>query len=202
MLSCTEMRRSHRRAAHFSRDRSSGDPVNVDASVSGHARGMRGMAELLDPFFLLGQLRSGLTTAMFLFLIASGLSLIFGVLEDHQLRARLPLHDRGLHRLEHDGHSRPHVDRLPRRGRGRLALGRGPRRPRGALPAALHVQARGALSAALHLRAGADLLGCLQVHLGHAAAFGLPPADAVGQLRLLRRALSPLRSLHHRCSGR
>ena len=29
------------------------------------------MAELLDPFFLLGQLRSGLTTAMFLFLIAS-----------------------------------------------------------------------------------------------------------------------------------
>ena len=33
------------------------------------------------PFFLLGQLRSGLTTAMFLFLIASGLSLIFGVLK-------------------------------------------------------------------------------------------------------------------------
>src|SRR5262249_22148274 len=30
---------------------------------------------------LLGQLRSGLTTAMFLFLIASGLSLIFGVLK-------------------------------------------------------------------------------------------------------------------------
>src|SRR5262249_52685962 len=42
---------------------------------------MRGMSELLDPFFLLGQLRSGLTTAMFLFLIASGLSLIFGVLK-------------------------------------------------------------------------------------------------------------------------
>src|SRR5262249_56068634 len=40
-----------------------------------------GMSELLDPFFLLGQLRSGLTTAMFLFLIASGLSLIFGVLK-------------------------------------------------------------------------------------------------------------------------
>ena len=39
------------------------------------------MSELLDPFFLLGQLRSGLTTAMFLFLIASGLSLIFGVLK-------------------------------------------------------------------------------------------------------------------------
>jgi len=39
------------------------------------------MAELLDPVFLLGQLRSGLTTAMFLFLIASGLSLIFGVLK-------------------------------------------------------------------------------------------------------------------------
>lgn len=43
---------------------------------------MRGPAviELPDPSFLLGQLRSGLTTAMFLFLIASGLSLIFGVL--------------------------------------------------------------------------------------------------------------------------
>ena len=39
------------------------------------------MTELLDPIFLLGQLRSGLTTAMFLFLIASGLSLIFGVLK-------------------------------------------------------------------------------------------------------------------------
>jgi branched-subunit amino acid ABC-type transport system permease component len=39
------------------------------------------MSELLDPIFLLGQLRSGLTTAMFLFLIASGLSLIFGVLK-------------------------------------------------------------------------------------------------------------------------
>jgi len=39
------------------------------------------MNELLDPVFLLGQLRSGLTTAMFLFLIASGLSLIFGVLK-------------------------------------------------------------------------------------------------------------------------
>jgi branched-subunit amino acid ABC-type transport system permease component len=37
--------------------------------------------ELLDPAFLLAQLRSGLTTAMFLFLIASGLSLIFGVLK-------------------------------------------------------------------------------------------------------------------------
>src|SRR5688572_6634857 len=39
------------------------------------------MTELLDPIFLLGQLRSGLTTAMFLFFIASGLSLIFGVLK-------------------------------------------------------------------------------------------------------------------------
>lgn len=37
--------------------------------------------EFLDPTLLLGQLRSGLTTAMFLFLIASGLSLIFGVLK-------------------------------------------------------------------------------------------------------------------------
>lgn len=34
-----------------------------------------------DAGLLLGQLRSGLTTAMFLFLIASGLSLIFGVLK-------------------------------------------------------------------------------------------------------------------------
>src|ERR1700674_3532717 len=38
------------------------------------------MFELPEPTFLIGQLRSGLTTAMFLFLIASGLSLIFGVL--------------------------------------------------------------------------------------------------------------------------
>lgn len=36
--------------------------------------------ELPDAGLILGQLRSGLTTAMFLFLIASGLSLIFGVL--------------------------------------------------------------------------------------------------------------------------
>ncbi len=35
----------------------------------------------IDPTLLLGQFRSGLTTAMFLFLIASGLSLIFGVLK-------------------------------------------------------------------------------------------------------------------------
>ncbi len=34
----------------------------------------------VDPTLMLGQFRSGLTTAMFLFLIASGLSLIFGVL--------------------------------------------------------------------------------------------------------------------------
>jgi branched-subunit amino acid ABC-type transport system permease component len=37
--------------------------------------------ELPDVGLILGQLRSGLTTAMFLFLIASGLSLIFGVLK-------------------------------------------------------------------------------------------------------------------------
>jgi branched-chain amino acid transport system permease protein len=35
----------------------------------------------IDTTLLLGQFRSGLTTAMFLFLIASGLSLIFGVLK-------------------------------------------------------------------------------------------------------------------------
>ena len=35
---------------------------------------------MTDPTFLFGQFVSGLTTAMFLFLIASGLSLIFGVL--------------------------------------------------------------------------------------------------------------------------
>src|SRR6266700_806952 len=34
----------------------------------------------MEPSFLLGQFLSGLTAAMFLFLIASGLSLIFGVL--------------------------------------------------------------------------------------------------------------------------
>ena len=39
------------------------------------------MFELPDFTLLLGQFRSGLTTAMFLFLIASGLSLIFGVLK-------------------------------------------------------------------------------------------------------------------------
>jgi branched-subunit amino acid ABC-type transport system permease component len=39
-----------------------------------------GVIELPDVTFLAAQLRSGLTTAMFLFLIASGLSLIFGVL--------------------------------------------------------------------------------------------------------------------------
>jgi branched-subunit amino acid ABC-type transport system permease component len=37
--------------------------------------------ELSDPTFLISQLRSGLTTAMILFLIASGLSLVFGVLK-------------------------------------------------------------------------------------------------------------------------
>jgi branched-chain amino acid transport system permease protein len=37
--------------------------------------------ELPDLALVIGQLRSGLTTAMFLFLIASGLSLIFGVLK-------------------------------------------------------------------------------------------------------------------------
>jgi branched-chain amino acid transport system permease protein len=36
---------------------------------------------VFDPTLLIGQFRSGLTTAMFLFLIASGLSLIFGVLK-------------------------------------------------------------------------------------------------------------------------
>ncbi len=39
------------------------------------------MPELPDFGFLLSQLRSGLTTAMIMFLIASGLSLIFGVLK-------------------------------------------------------------------------------------------------------------------------
>lgn len=39
------------------------------------------MLDILDPVLLLGQLRSALTTAVFLFLIASGLSLIFGVLK-------------------------------------------------------------------------------------------------------------------------
>src|SRR5689334_587006 len=35
---------------------------------------------MLDPAFLLAQFLSGLTAAMFLFIVASGLSLIFGVL--------------------------------------------------------------------------------------------------------------------------
>jgi len=35
---------------------------------------------MIEPSFLFGQFVSGLSTAMFLFLIASGLSLIFGVL--------------------------------------------------------------------------------------------------------------------------
>ena len=39
------------------------------------------MFELPDIGLVIGQLRSGMTTAMFLFLIASGLSLIFGVLK-------------------------------------------------------------------------------------------------------------------------
>lgn len=39
------------------------------------------MLAAIDTTLLLGQFRSGLTTAMFLFLIASGLSLIFGVLK-------------------------------------------------------------------------------------------------------------------------
>ena len=39
------------------------------------------MFEWPDAGLIIGQLRSGLTTAMFLFLIASGLSLIFGVLK-------------------------------------------------------------------------------------------------------------------------
>lgn len=43
--------------------------------------GARRVIEFPEPTFLISQLRSGLTTAMFLFLIASGLSLIFGVLK-------------------------------------------------------------------------------------------------------------------------
>ena len=35
---------------------------------------------MFDPSFLLGQVLSGLTAAMFLFVVASGLSLVFGVL--------------------------------------------------------------------------------------------------------------------------
>ena len=35
---------------------------------------------MLDPSFLVAQCLSGLTAAMFLFIVASGLSLIFGVL--------------------------------------------------------------------------------------------------------------------------
>ncbi len=34
----------------------------------------------MEPSFLFGQFAGGLTAAMFLFLIASGLSMIFGVL--------------------------------------------------------------------------------------------------------------------------
>ena len=35
---------------------------------------------MLEPSFLVGQALSGLTAAMFLFIVASGLSLVFGVL--------------------------------------------------------------------------------------------------------------------------
>ena len=35
---------------------------------------------MLEPSFLVGQVLSGLTAAMFLFVVASGLSLVFGVL--------------------------------------------------------------------------------------------------------------------------
>ena len=35
---------------------------------------------MLEPSFLIGQVLSGLTAAMFLFIVASGLSVVFGVL--------------------------------------------------------------------------------------------------------------------------
>ena len=156
------------------------------------------MSELLDPFFLLGQLRSGLTTAMFLFLIASGLSLIFGVLK-----------------IINFAHGSLYMIGAYIAWNMTVILGRTSIGFLGAVVvASLSVAVLGGIVERLLLRYMYKRPELYQLLFTYALVlifsdvckyiWGTQPHSvsrppiAGGQLRLLRGALSPLRSLHHR----
>ena len=152
---------------------------------------------MVDVSFLFSQFIGGLTTAMFLFLIASGLSLVFGVMRVlnfahgsfYMLGAYLAwqvvqwlapvLQSFWLAALC--------------RGAGRRAA----RRPRRAAAVAPPLRTRGTLPAAVHLRAGADPRRRRQGDLGHPAALGVAPADPRRRLRDVRHHAAGLQPVHH-----
>ncbi len=152
---------------------------------------------MIEPSFLFGQFLGGLTTAMFLFLIASGLSLVFGVMRVlnfahgsfYMLGAYLAWQV-----VQWLGPA-PHA--LLARGARRGARRGAARRGRRAAAAALALRARGALPAAAHLRAGADPGRCRQGDLGHPAALGVATAGACRRLRGVRHHAAGLQSVHH-----
>ena len=120
--------------------------------------------------FLLAQSVSGLTAAMFLFIVASGLSLIFGVLRVLNFAHGIVLHARRLCGLADHAMARRVHGQLLARGARRGARGGAARRRDRAAVAAPSLRPRRPLPAAVHLRAGADPRRRRARALGHAAA--------------------------------
>ena len=135
-------------------------------------------APMPDPSFVFAQSLSGLTAAMFLFLIASGLSLIFGVLRvlnfAHGTFYMLGAYSafQIVQWIGLDG-GRFWLAAL---GAALAVAALGGIVERVPLPAPL--RQGGALPAPLHLRPGADPERRGQAHLGHPAEVGEPAARA------------------------
>ncbi len=156
-----------------------------------------------DPSFVFAQSLSGLTAAMFLFIVASGLSLIFGVLRVlnfahgsfYMLGAYMAWQ---LVQWLGAAHGQ-----LLARGARRGARGRAARRRDRAAAAAPSLRPRGALPAAVHLRAGADPRRCRARCSGARSSSAVPrPPSLAGGFERLRHRRPALQPVHHRCSGR
>ena len=155
-------------------------------------------ADAMTVSLIAAQFLSGLTTAMFLFLIASGLSLVFGVM-------RVLNFAHGSFYMIGAYMAWQVVTWLQPTGGAfwiaALAAGakRGlARRHRGAAAVPPSLRRRGALPASVHLRAGADPGGRGQVHLGHRPTLGAPPAGSGRQHPIARHDAALLQSVHHR----
>ena len=181
--------------------RAAAGEVGADLSATRPDRDLAS-TPVLDPAFLLAQCLSGLTAAMFLFIVASGLSLIFGVLRvlnfAHGSFYMLGAYMAWQITYWPGASSVQLLDRGARRRAGGRAAGRD---HRAAVPAP-PLRPRGAVPAAVHLRARADPRRRGQGALGHAAAHrraAAGPGRRAGALRH-RRARTTISSSS--CSDR
>ncbi len=172
-----ERRRAGTLPCSYPTHRERAPPRRRSATRSSESRALRDrISSMPDPSFVFAQSLSGLTAAMFLFLIASGLSLIFGVLRvlnfAHGTFYMLGAYS-AFQLVQWIG-TGPGSFWLAALGAALAVALAG--RHRRALPLPAPLRQGGALPAPLHLRPGADPERRGQDHLGHPAEVGEPAA--------------------------